>query len=79
MRRGTGEPRPTKIYERSSTFRSSITAFADLDSKIVSYFYLPYYDSLEQYGYEIQELVEGSIRTVIQNRFNSKFYLKRRM
>ena len=79
MRRGTGAPYPEKIYERTGTFRGSIKAFADINSKIVSYFYLPYYDSLEEYGYEIQGLVEDSIRAVVRERFNSNFNLKRRM
>lgn len=79
MRRGSGEPYPSKIYERTGTFRSSIIAYADLNAKVVSYFYLPYYDSLESYGYEISGLVEGSIRTIVQERFKDKFMLKRRM
>lgn len=78
MRRGSGEPYPSKIYERSGTFRQSIEAYADFRTNIVNYFYAPYYDSLERYGYEIQDLVEGSIRSVTQQRFNRQFNLVKR-
>ena len=75
MRRGSGKPYPSKIFERSGTFRESIEAYADFRTNIVNYFYAPYYDSLESYGYEIQDLVEGSIRSITQQRFNRQFNL----
>lgn len=77
MRRGGGQPNPPKIYERSGTFRASIQAVANLRTGIVNYYYLPYYDSLERYGYQIQDLVEGSIRAIVRERFNSTFNLRR--
>ena len=66
MRRGVGNPKPPKIYERSGTFRNSIEAVANMQTDTINYFYLPYYSSLEKYGYEINTLVEGSIRAVAQ-------------
>jgi hypothetical protein len=78
MRRGAGKPRPPKIYERTGTFRTSIEAIADLRSNTIQYFYTPYYDRLEKYGYEISDLVEGSIRSVAQAQFNRRFNLIRR-
>lgn len=78
MRRGSGEPRPPKIYERSGAFRSSIEAIANLRANTIEYFYTPHYDSLERYGYEINELVEGSIRSIAQAKFNRRFNLIRR-
>lgn len=78
MRRGAGEPRPPKIYERDGDFRSSIEAIADLRSNTIEYFYTPYYQRLERYGYEITDLVEGSIRAVAQAQFNQRFNLTRR-
>jgi hypothetical protein len=78
MRRGSGNPRPPKIYERSGDFRSSIEAIADMRSNTIQYFYTPYYDRLEKYGYEINDLVEGSIRSVAQAQFNRRFNLTRR-
>lgn len=77
MRRGVGRPRPPKIYERSGTFRGSIEAVADFRQGIVNYFYIPYYDRLEKYGYEINDLVEGSIRAITQTKFNRQFFLRR--
>jgi len=78
MRRGSGNPRPPKIYERTGDFRSSIEAVADLRSNTIQYFYTPYYERLERYGYEINDLVEGSIRSVAQAQFNRRFNLIRR-
>lgn len=75
MRRGSGEPKPPKIYERSGTFRASIQAYVRFKQRRVDYFYLPYYDSLEQYGYQIEDLVEGSIRSITQQYFNQEFQL----
>jgi hypothetical protein len=78
MKRGSGLPKPPKIYERTGDFRSSIEAVADLRSNTIEYFYTPYYKRLENYGYEITELVEGSIRSVAQAQFNKRFNLTRR-
>lgn len=77
MRRGDGEPYPPKIFERSGDFRSSIKAVADLRANTIDYFYTPYYDRLERYGYEINDLVEGSIRAIAQSQFNRRFNLTR--
>jgi hypothetical protein len=77
MRRGSGEPYPPKIYERTGTFRGSIEAYADFRTNTLNYFYAPYYDSLEKYGYQIQDLVEGSIRSITQQYFNRQFNLVR--
>ena len=78
MRRGAGRPRPPKIYERTGDFRSSIQAIANLRANTIEYFYNPDYESLERYGYEINNLVEGSIRAVAQAQFNQRFNLIRR-
>jgi hypothetical protein len=72
MRRGRGKPRPTKIYERSGTFRNSIKAYFNFRQRTVDYFYEPYYQRLERSGYEIGELVEDSIRSVVQAKFRQQ-------
>lgn len=77
MRRGSGEPYPSKIYERTGTFRQSIEAYADFRDMTIRYFYQPYYDSLERYGYQIEDLVEGSIRSIARQYFNKQFNLVR--
>lgn len=79
MRRGSGLPNPPKIHERSGTFRSSIEAVANIRNKTIDYFYIPYYSSLEDKGYEITELVEGSIRAIAQERLGQQFLLRRNL
>ena len=79
MARGTGAPRPTLIHERTGTFRQSIQAYANLKTKTINYFYTPYYDSLEDYGYEVNALVENSIRAIAKERFNKQFNLRRKV
>lgn len=77
MRRGVGEPNPPNIYERSGTFRSSIQAVANIKSNTINYFYLPYYSSLQKYGYDIDGLVEGSIRAIAKERLGGQFILRK--
>jgi hypothetical protein len=77
MRRGQGNPTPPNIYERSGTFRSSIEAVANMNSRIIDYFYLPYYSSLEKYGYQVDDLVERSIRDIAKERLGQDFILRK--
>lgn len=77
MRRGGGQATPPKIHERTGTFRSSIEAVANMRTNTINYFYLPYYDSLERHGYQITELVEGSIRAIAKERFGQEFILRK--
>lgn len=85
MRRGVGNPRPPKIYERSGTFRlgssplKGIQVVEGIKDNTLDYFYIPYYASLEKYGYDITELVEGSIRAVAQERLGRQFLLRRNL
>lgn len=77
MRRGQGNPTPPNIYERSGTFRGSIQAVANMNTQMIDYFYLPYYDSLEKYGYQIDDLVGRSIRDIAKERLGQEFILRR--
>jgi hypothetical protein len=77
MRRGTGKPRPSKIYERTGTFRNSIKAYFNVRQNTVDYFYEPYYQRLERSGYEIGGLVEDSIRSVMQSQFKRQVTTRR--
>jgi hypothetical protein len=77
MRRGAGKPRPTKIYERTGAFRGSIRASFSARQRTVDYFYEPYYQRLERSGYEITNLVEDSIRSVVQNKFKEQVTTRR--
>ena len=77
MRRGTGKPRPPKIYERTGTFRNSIRAYFNARQNTVDYFYEPYYQRLERSGYEVGGLVEDSIRSVMQSQFKRQVTTRR--
>jgi hypothetical protein len=77
MRRSTGEPQPPKITERSGTFRSNIRAYINTRTKLTNYYYLPYYDSLEGYGYDILNMVESSVRAVSREKYNIDYNLRR--
>lgn len=77
MRRGAGKPRPPKIYERTGTFRNSIRAYFNFKQRTVDYFYEPLYQRLERSGYEVDNLVEDSIRAVIQSKFREQAQTRR--
>lgn len=77
MRRGVGKPRPPKIYERTGTFRNSIRAYFNFKQRTVDYFYEPYYQKLERSGYQVTNLVEDSIRSVMQAKFKQQVQTRR--
>jgi hypothetical protein len=77
MRRGAGKPRPPKIYERTGAFRNSIRAFFNFKQRTVDYFYEPIYQRLERSGYEVNNLVEDSIRSVIQAKYRQQTQTRR--
>jgi hypothetical protein len=77
MRRGATVPRPPKIRNVTGTFKGSIQASLNTESDIISYFYEPHYKSLERYGYQIDSLVEGSIRAISLQRYGRQFILRR--
>jgi hypothetical protein len=77
MRRGAATPRPPLIRNVTGTFREGIQAGLDTRSEVIQYFYEKNYDSLERYGYEVDELVEGSIRAIARERFGRQFVLRR--
>lgn len=77
MRRGAGKPRPPKLYERTGTFRGSIRAHFVERQNTVDYSYIPYYDRLERSGYQVNRLVEDSIRSVVQAKFKQQATTRR--
>jgi hypothetical protein len=77
MRRGVGKPRPPKLYERTGTFRGSIRAHFVERQNTVDYSYIPYYDRLERSGYQVNRLVEDSIRSVVQAKFKQQATTRR--
>jgi len=77
MRRSSGIPQPPKITERSGTFRGSIRAYINTRTKMTNYFYIPYYDALEEYGYDINSMVETSVRAISREKYNIDYSLRR--
>lgn len=77
MRRGKGLPHPEKIYNRTGDFLSSIQAVALFRQNLVKYYYNPIYLGLERYGYNIDGMVQSSIRAIVQERFKANLELSR--
>jgi hypothetical protein len=77
MRRSSGIPQPPKITERSGTFRGSIRAYINTRTKMTNYYYIPYYDALEEYGYDINSMVETSVRAISREKYNIDYSLRR--
>lgn len=77
-RSSTAKARPTKMTSRSFTFRDSFDiTMLDYRRGVMNYFYLPYYDENEEYNYEVSQLVESSIRYVLQQRLRRQLDLTR--
>lgn len=77
MKRGKGIPHPEKIYNRTGDFLSSIEAVALFKQNLVKYYFNPDYLGLERYGYKIDEMVQGSVRSIVQERFKVNLGLVR--
>lgn len=74
----TSPARPSKMTSRTFQFRNSFNiTMLDYRKGVMNYFYLPYYDENEDYGYEVSGLVENSIRYVLQQRLRRQLGLTR--
>lgn len=74
----TSEPRPPRMTTRTGQFRDSFEIRSlDYRRGVMNYFYLPYYDDNEGYGYEVSGLVERSIRSVVQERLGRQLNIIR--
>jgi hypothetical protein len=79
-RSSTTKARPTKMTSRSFTFRDSFDiTMLDYRRGVMNYFYLPYYDENEEYNYEVSQLVESSIRYILQQRLRRQLALTREL
>lgn len=68
---------PTMTY-RSGRFVDSLKiASLDYKNSIIQYFYNPLYKRNEQFGYEVDTLIEGSLRETIASLYQKKFQLVR--
>lgn len=68
---------PTMTY-RSGRFVDSLKiASLDYKNNIIKYFYNPLYKRNEQFGYEVDTLIEGSLRETVASLYQKKFQLVR--
>jgi hypothetical protein len=77
MRKG-GEPTPPTLTYRSGRFIENLrVAQVNYRNSIIRYYSNPIYYSLEQYGYDVSEMIEGSLRSITQNLYSRQFKLIR--
>jgi hypothetical protein len=72
-----GPPNPPYLKERSKRFRRSIEVSPDYRKNILTYTYLPLYQSLERYGYKPNIQVETAIREVAQSLYTRRFNIRK--
>lgn len=74
----SGKAAPPLLTYRSGRFVENLNiAQVNYKTKVINYYSLPLYYSLEDYGYEVTELIEGSIRSVTQKLYSRQFNLVR--
>jgi hypothetical protein len=72
-----GPPNPPNLKERTGRFRSSVQVAANYRKNILTYTYLPLYQSLERYGYKPNIQVETAIREVAQSLYTRRFNIRK--
>ena len=74
----SGIAAPPSLTTRTGRFVENLTvAQVNYKNSIIRYYSMPLYYSLEEYGYEVGELIEGSIREVTQKMYSRQFNLVR--
>lgn len=74
--RKSGKAKPPTLTYRTGRFVENLeVAQVNYKNSIIKYYSLPLYYSLEDYGYEVEELIEGSIRDISQNLYSRQFNL----
>jgi hypothetical protein len=72
----SGKAKPPTLTYRTGRFVENLeVAQVNYKNSIIKYYSLPLYYSLEDYGYEVEELIEGSIREISQNLYSRQFNL----
>jgi predicted transcriptional regulator len=72
----SGKAKPPTLTYRTGRFVENLeVAQVNYKKSIIKYYSLPLYYSLEDYGYEVEELIEGSIREISQNLYSRQFNL----
>lgn len=78
MRKGSGPASPPVMTYRSGRFVDNLrVAQVNYKNKVIRYYLDPIYLNNEDHGYEVSELVEGSLRTITQNLYKRNFKLIR--
>lgn len=73
-----GKAAPPIITYRSGRFVENLeVAQINYRNNIINYYSLPLYYSLEEYDYEVTDLIEGSLRAVTQKLYSRQFNLVR--
>lgn len=74
----SGKASPPILTTRSGRFVENLEiAQINYKNSIIRYYSLPLYYRLEDYDYEVSELIEGSIREITQNLYSRQFNLVR--
>ncbi len=76
--RKSGRPKPPTLTNRSGRFVENLeVAQVNYKNSIINYYSMPLYYSLEEYGYDVENLIEGSIRDITQKLYSRQFNLIR--
>lgn len=74
----SGRPKPPTLTNRSGRFVENLEiAQVNYKNSIINYYSMPLYYSLEEYGYDVENLIEGSIRDITQKLYSRQFNLIR--
>ena len=57
--------------------KTDIKKEVNYKNSIINYYSMPLYYSLEEYGYDVENLIEGSIRDITQKLYSRQFNLIR--
>jgi hypothetical protein len=76
MRKG-GIPKQPNLTERSGRFRGSVRVVPNYRNNLISFYYLPFYSHLQDYGYEPEQQIIRSIREVAQKTYARQFNIQR--
>lgn len=73
-----GKAAPPALTTRTGRFIENLeVAQVSYKNNIINYYSLPLYYSLEEYDYEVTDLIEGSLRAITQKLYSRQFNLVR--
>ena len=78
MRKCSNPASPPTLTYRTGRFIDNLrVAQVNYRNSIIRYYSNPIYYSLEQYGYDVSELIEGSLREITRSLYARQFNLIR--